>query len=75
MKERRIICLLGECQLIASAVLGLDGDLYESTIQALGALYPQLSPGVFCIIDDYVLKPCRQAVTDYHLRWPRPRWA
>jgi O-methyltransferase len=48
------------------AVLRLDGDLYESTIQALDALYPRLSPGGFCIIDDYhVIKACRQAVTDY----------
>jgi O-methyltransferase len=51
------------------AVLRLDGDLYESTIQALDALYPRLSPGGFCIIDDYhVVKPCRQAVTDYRAK-------
>jgi O-methyltransferase len=48
------------------SVLRLDGDLYESTIQALGALYPRLSIGGFCIIDDYHAIPaCRQAVTDY----------
>ena len=47
------------------ALLRLDGDLYESTIEALDALYPRLSPGGFCIIDDYGLKPCRQAVMDY----------
>ena len=47
------------------AVLRLDGDLYESTIQALDGLYPRLSPGGFCIIDDYNLKACRQAVGDY----------
>ncbi|OMB97782.1 macrocin O-methyltransferase [Mycobacterium sp. NS-7484] len=48
------------------AVLRIDGDLYESTIQALEALYPRLSRGGFCIIDDYHdLKPCREAVTDY----------
>lgn len=48
------------------AVLRLDGDLYESTIQALDALYPWLSSGGFCIIDDYyALKACEQAVTDY----------
>jgi O-methyltransferase len=48
------------------AVLRIDGDLYESTIQVLEALYPRLAPGGFCIIDDYHdLKPCRQAVTDY----------
>ncbi|WP_276021236.1 TylF/MycF family methyltransferase [Mycobacterium barrassiae] len=48
------------------AVLRLDGDLYESTIQALDALYPRLSPGGFCIIDDYhAIKACEKAVTDY----------
>jgi O-methyltransferase len=48
------------------ALLRLDGDLYESTIQALEALYPRLSPGGFCIIDDYhAIAACRQAVTDY----------
>ena len=48
------------------SVLRLDGDLYESTIQALDALYPRLSPGGFCIIDDYhAMKPCEEAVRDY----------
>lgn len=48
------------------SVLRLDGDLYESTIQALDALYPRLSPGGFCIVDDYhAIKACAQAVTDY----------
>jgi len=48
------------------SVLRLDGDLYESTIQALEALYPRLSPGGFCIVDDYLaVKACEQAVTDY----------
>lgn len=48
------------------AVLRLDGDLYESTIQALDALYPKLSPGGFCIIDDYhAIHACQQAMTDY----------
>lgn len=51
------------------SVLRLDGDLYESTIQALDALYPRVSPGGFCIIDDYHPIPaCRQAVTDYRAR-------
>lgn len=50
------------------AVLRLDGDLYESTIQALDALYPRLSPGGFCIIDDYGIVACRQAVTDYRAK-------
>ena len=50
------------------ALLRLDGDLYESTIQALDALYPRLSPGGFCIVDDYVIKACRQAVTDFRTK-------
>ena len=47
-------------------VLRLDGDLYESTIQCLDALYHRVAPGGFVIIDDYgVLEPCRRAVHDY----------
>jgi O-methyltransferase len=51
------------------AALRIDGDLYESTIQALDTLYPRLSPRGFCIIDDYhALKPCKQAVTEYRAK-------
>ena len=47
------------------AVLRLDGDMYESTMDALKHLYPRLSPGGFVIIDDYMLDNCRAAVTDF----------
>src|SRR5579872_7299671 len=48
------------------ALIRLDGDMYESTIIGLQALYPRLSPGGFVIVDDYGAIPaCRQAVTDY----------
>ncbi len=47
------------------AVLRLDGDLYESTWDALTHLYPKLSQGGFVIIDDYFYESCRQAVHDY----------
>ncbi len=48
------------------AILRLDGDLYESTIQVLDGLYPRLSPGGFCIIDDYgAMRSCRAAVLDF----------
>jgi len=48
------------------AVLRLDGDLYDSTYDALDALYPRLSVGGFAIVDDYgVFVECRQAVHDY----------
>lgn len=51
------------------AVMRLDGDMYESTWQCLEALYPKLSPGGFCIVDDYVCVPgCKQAVDDYRAR-------
>jgi hypothetical protein len=49
----------------ALSLLRLDGDMYESTMDALNALYPKLSPGGYCIIDDYVLPNCRKAVDDY----------
>ncbi|MGH8983462.1 MAG: TylF/MycF/NovP-related O-methyltransferase [Acidimicrobiia bacterium] len=48
------------------AVMRLDGDLYGSTMDALEALYPKLSVGGYCIIDDYgALEACRRAVDDY----------
>lgn len=47
------------------SLLRADGDLYESTMDVLRNLYPKLSVGGFCIIDDYALKPCREAVTDF----------
>jgi O-methyltransferase len=47
------------------AVLRLDGDMYESTIDAISALYPKLSVGGFVIVDDYFLKGCESAIHDY----------
>lgn len=48
------------------AVLRLDGDLYESTMDALDALYPKVSIGGYVIVDDYgAWEPCRKAVDDY----------
>jgi hypothetical protein len=48
------------------AVLRLDGDLYESTMDALVNLYPRLSPGGFLIVDDYhSIEACAKAVHDY----------
>jgi hypothetical protein len=48
------------------AVLRLDGDYYESTIQTLEALYDKVSPGGFVLVDDYLhLDSCRQAVDDF----------
>src|SRR5919197_6731018 len=47
------------------AVIRLDGDLYESTMDALKALYPRLSPGGFVVVDDYAMRSSRTAVHDY----------
>lgn len=48
------------------AVLRLDGDMYESTMDALTHLYPKLTPGGYLIIDDWgVVEGCRLAVEDY----------
>jgi hypothetical protein len=48
------------------AVARLDGDMYESTMDALVNLYPKLSVGGYLIVDDYgCFSACRQAVHDY----------
>jgi len=47
------------------AILRLDGDMYESTTDALTNLYAKVSAGGYVIIDDYHLEGCRQAVHDY----------
>ncbi|MCD0486926.1 TylF/MycF family methyltransferase [Pedobacter sp. MC2016-14] len=51
------------------SLLRLDGDLYESSYQALEALYPKLSVGGYCIVDDYLsFECCKQAVDDYRAK-------
>ena len=48
------------------AIIRLDGDLYESTWDALTELYPRLSAGGFAVIDDYgCIRACRAAVDEY----------
>ncbi len=48
------------------ALIRLDGDMYESTTDALTSLYPRLSPGGYVIIDDYHVVPaCKAAVEDF----------
>lgn len=48
------------------AVLRLDGDWYESTMQCLEALFPMVVPGGIIIIDDYyVWDGCSRALHDY----------
>jgi O-methyltransferase len=48
------------------AVLRLDGDMYESTIDALTHLEPLVAPCGFVIVDDdHGIEACLQAVTDH----------
>ena len=48
------------------AVLRLDGDMYESTLDGLVNLYDRVSCGGFVIVDDYgAVDGCKRAVTDF----------
>ena len=48
------------------SLLRLDGDMYESTWDALIHLYPKLSVGGYILIDDYgSVDACKKAVDDY----------
>lgn len=50
------------------ALMRLDGDYYESTMDALTSLYDRLSCGGFVIVDDYgedAWTNCRQAVDEF----------
>jgi O-methyltransferase len=48
------------------AVLRLDGDMYESTIDPLNHLYDKVSENGWIIIDDYEVVPaCKAAVHDF----------
>lgn len=57
----------------AIAILRLDGDLYDSTKICLEHLYPKLSPGGWCIADDFNLDGCRLAI-DEMVGQPHPMY-
>lgn len=44
------------------ALLRLDGDMYESTMDVLTACYDKLSPGGYCVVDDFNLPGVRSAI-------------
>ena len=57
---------LPKCAIEKLAILRLDGDLYESTMDVLQSLYDRVAKGGFIIIDDYnSWPPCKEAVDDY----------
>jgi hypothetical protein len=52
------------------AVLRLDGDMYESTMDALNNLYDKVQLGGYVLVDDYGALPnCRAAVHDCRESW------
>jgi len=57
---------LAKAPLQQIALLRLDGDLYESTWDAIVPLYPKLVIGGYILIDDYGgIDSCRKAISDY----------
>jgi O-methyltransferase len=57
---------LSKAPINSLALLRLDGDLYESTMDALNPLYAKVAHGGFVIVDDYYALPqCAQAITDF----------
>jgi O-methyltransferase len=47
------------------SILRLDSDLYKSTMDSIVPLYPRLMPGGFCIVDDWNVPMCREAICEY----------
>jgi O-methyltransferase len=47
------------------SILRMDGDMFESTFDALNNLYPKLSVGGYCIVDDMDHVGCYLACMDY----------
>lgn len=52
------------------SVMRLDGDMYESTWDALTNLFPKLSVGGYVIVDDYKAVPgCQAAVDEFRKKY------
>jgi hypothetical protein len=48
------------------AILRVDADLFQSTLDVLQNLYSSLSPGGYAIFDDYQnLSDCRRAIDEF----------
>ena len=56
---------LPKCDMEQIALLRMDGDLYESTMDILDNLYDKVVESGVIIVDDYAIKPCRLAVEDF----------
>ena len=52
------------------SILRLDGDYYDSTMDALDHLYHRVSRGGFVIIDDYgAVDGCKRAVQEFRSKF------
>ena len=47
------------------SILRVDGDMYESTRDALEAMHDRVAAGGYVIVDDYGFAPCRAAVDEF----------
>ena len=47
------------------ALLRIDADSYESTLDVLLALYDRVSPGGIVVVDDFHLRGARRAVMEF----------
>lgn len=61
---------LSKANIKSISFLRLDGDFYESTLDALNALYPKVSIGGLIYVDDYYsFQGCKKAVDEYRMRF------
>jgi len=57
---------LAQAPIKSLAVLRLDGDMYESTMDGVVNLYDKVSTGGYVIVDDFgAVKACQQAIVDF----------
>ncbi len=63
---------LGDIRINQLALLRLDGDLYESTMDALHHLYDKVVSGGFVIVDDFGMINCEKSVNDFFLNRNEP---
>ena len=56
---------LPQCNVSRIAVLRMDGDMYESTMDQLFNLYTKVEVGGVIIVDDYTIPECNKAIHDF----------
>lgn len=56
---------LPRCAVSQIAVLRMDGDMYESTMDQLFNLYAKISIGGVIIVDDFNIPECIRAINDF----------